>query len=195
MAAQEMPEKYRLLITLAVILLINGGIWGYFYTLNKQYKALDKNRASLNKQVDKLEARAAQKKDKKLKLEKLRNKNKRQLKKIPDSVRPDKFMMELLELAAKFKVSVPSGVLRPILNKATGIPGLGPSFKKDTYVTNYRADFKSFCGFANHLEEHHRWFVGLEKVTITAASNGMTRTGTQHNIKFDVVTYRYTAKR
>lgn len=190
MAATEMSEKVRLIITISVVLLANAGSWGIVYKLHKDFKKLEAERIKLQEQVEQLKAEAEKKGDKQIELETLKRENERQLKKLPDEQDTERFYQELVELAVKSDVKI-EGSLRPSLGLPCNIPGLGPNFKKDMYIARYSASFQGFCQFANQLEEFHKWFIGLENVNIRAKANGIAVTGDKHSISFNVVTYRY----
>ena len=190
MATQEMSERTKLIITIVVVLLINGGAWGYVYTLNKEHNRLLKHQLMLTTQVETLEAEAAQRRGKELELKKIESKNVRQLKKLPGIMDPEQFMEDLSALAVKTGVRI-DGVLRPELGLPTGVLGLGPEFQKDKYHARYKASFNGICEFMNFLEEYHQWFVGLENFSLKASANGLGVTGAIHSVNFTVTTYRY----
>ena len=188
--AAEMSEKVRLIITVAVVSLANAGIWGFVYKLHQDFKKKEAERMKLQTTVEQLKAEAETKGDKQIELETLRRENERQLKKLPDEKDVERFIQELANIAGKSDVKI-DGVVRPKKGAPPEIPGLGANFKKDIYIARYQASFRGFCEFANYLEEFHKWFVGLENVTIQAKAGGLAITGAKHNMSFNVVTYRY----
>ena len=196
MAATEWSERTRLLITIAVVAVVNLAVWGYAFTVRGQWQAKEKTLSVLIAEVKKLQEVAKSKegleKDKKA----LEAENLARRSQLPDESKVLRFMILLSEFQKNYNLIDRSGA-NPRYGVAVDVAGLTnpQNFSRDIWPVRCQGDFKGLCEFLNKLEEHHEErFVTIENLVITAPNSGMVVTGSKHDISMDLITYRYAAK-
>ncbi len=190
MAAAEMPERSKLIITIAISVVLNLVFWGVVYKLNNDYKALDKNLKKVKEEAAKFRERASQRAAVDNTLKKLKTENELREKKLPELRDQDKIITDLAEMEQKFHVVNKS--VNPEYNKAPDLPGVNPqSFTRDIWRLKYECDFAGLSQILNYFEEHYPRFINMSNLSVIAKDGGMNITGAMHNVSLDVETYRY----
>lgn len=188
--AAEMGERTKLFITIGVGIVVNLGVWGFFYKLNGDLTELNKRLDKLKAENAALKLEADRRPEVEAKIKEYADKNKDLLAQLPlESKRAD-FLQRVSDLANA------QGLDNPTTNmsfaKPTEVQGLsGDEYKKDIFDYSYQANFNGFWHFLNVLEENWDRFVSIEDFDVKAKDNGMNLTGAKHDIHFKINTYYY----
>jgi Tfp pilus assembly protein PilO len=188
-----MGEKTKLLITIGVGVVVNLGVWGFFYKLNNDLTELNKKLEKLRADNTNLQKEANRLKEVEDKIKEYQDKNKDLLSQLPLDSKRTEFLQKVSELATAQQLENPS--YTPSFNKPTEVQGLGDEYKKDIFDYTYTANFNGFWGFLNALEENWDRFISIEDFDVRAKDNGMNLTGAKHDIRFKINTYYYIPKK
>jgi Tfp pilus assembly protein PilO len=192
MAAMEWSERTRLLITIAVAVAVNAGVWGFTYKARGEYLVLCKKKRVLDEELVGMRREKARRDELESELARLKRDYQKREARLPENPIRSELDREISEMAQQLKMGEKSR--RSEVDKITDIPGLGAQFRKDVSHTQWEADFGALGQFINRLEEHFKYIIAVENLSIMAKEAGMNVTGAKHDVSFDVISYRYIGK-
>jgi|GEM_PF-2126669 len=194
MAANEMSEKTRMIITIAVVVVVNAGLGYLLYTRRAEFQRLEAAHKVLLKKRDELKVFVAQKEEKTAELKRLTETNEKQLKQLPSNE-------EIADLVTQIaKIAKDSGVDQKNFGYVPGSVISGPGgvqVARATWKSKWEGGFMGWCQLMNHMEENlnnFSRFVSFENLSIRPRNSGvvlMDSKDARHDITVDVVTYRY----
>jgi len=192
MASADWSERTKLLVTVAVALAANLGVWGFAYKVHGDWKIEEKKLQNVRKAANDLAAQNAKKPEFEAELTAKKREFETKEKKLPNDHHRDDFMEKLAEYAQQTNMDnlLPDP---PQYSLPVTVPGIEnpQNFTRDLWKLRSSGDFKSICIFLNTLEEKHKHFLNIENVQINTANSGMNFTGKKHDISFAIETYRY----
>jgi hypothetical protein len=189
----EMGEKTKLLVTIGVGVVINLGVWGFFYKLNNDLAELNKRLEKLRADNAKLQKEADRLPDVEAKIKEYNEKNKDLLAQMPLESKRAEFLQRVSDLATAQGLENPT--LGTAFNRPSEVQGLGDECKRDSFDYTYSAGFNGFWKFLNTLEENWDRFVSIEDFDVRAKDGGMNLTGAKHEIRFKINTYYFVPKK
>jgi Tfp pilus assembly protein PilO len=190
MAASEMPERTRMIITVVIVLAVNLILGCLLYYARGEFKKLETQHIAKMKEKAALDAFLKQQADKEKELADLTERYRIQESKLPEQE------MEPELLAEIDKVAIRNGCKQLTVTKVSGAAagrgGLGTeSYTRSTWKTKWEANFEGWATLMNEMEEDFPRFVSFESLTIQPKNNGVVLPKTPHEISVDVVTYQY----
>lgn len=190
MAAGEWSEKVRMIVTVAVVVVVNAACWGYVYMVGRDLDALTKKLEGVRKEVDAKKAEASQLKDLEKQKRDLHTENERRMKMLSNAKEDEEFHTKLVALQTKYSMAM-VGSISP-RESEVDVPGVPrQNFRRTVWRMNYNAPFWGLIQMLNKLEEHEDRFYVIENLSVTAKGAGMSITGVRHSCNFDISTYRY----
>lgn len=186
MAANEWPEKTRMMVTVGIGVAANIALATMFYFAYSDWKEKDKQLqakrvtiAGLKKIVDE-----KPKKDAALKALQVDFETKKE--KLPDAAAIERLLDDVAPIAQH------NGCVRKSFRP--GAPEAGGSSQnlaKTAFSTHWQADYFGMAKMINEIEERFPRFVGFENLRITPPNTGVVATGATHEIDVDIITYMY----
>jgi hypothetical protein len=190
MAAAEWSERTRLLVTVGVVVLINGAAWGFTYKARQDCETMRVKKEKLQADVKALDAEEVKAKTLEGDLYKLKNKNAKLEARLPNKPKRDELSGKISELTQRYKFTEKG--IRYEYDKKAEVAG---SFLCDTTRTQYEADFNSLLLFMNYFEEHYDYFIALDDLSIMARDSGMGVTDrAKHDVTLTIISYNYITK-
>ena len=192
--AAELTEKTKLLITIGVGIVVNLGVWGFYYKLTTDLEVLNKTLAGIKSENAKLKVEADRLPGLITEIAKYNDMNKERLAELPTESKRADFRQKVSDLANLYHLELiaDSGSF----NKPTDVQGLsGDEYKRDSFEYSYSADFNGTWNFLNMLEEKWDRFISIEDFDVKARDSGMNLTGAKHDIHFKINTYYYTPRK
>jgi Tfp pilus assembly protein PilO len=185
MAANDWSERTRMIVTIAVIVVVNVGLGAGLYSLRNQWLKLDAEHKKLLAEKQKLDDFVKQGPDRDRELTQYTERFDKQAKLLPESSEVATLMSDLA------KIGDSTGCKN--LNMAGGAAsGAGSNnYAREVWKSRWDGDFMSWCKLMNEIEERFPRFVAFEGLQINPANSGMVLTGAVHQITVDIVTYRY----
>lgn len=190
MAAGEWSEKVRMIVTIAVVVVVNAACWGYVYMVGRDLDVLAKKLDGIRKEVETKKAEANQLKDLEKQKRDLHTENERRMKMLSSAKEDEEFRTKLVQLEAKYSMAL-QGSISP-KDSEVDVPGVPrQNFRRTVWRLNYNTPFWGLIQMLNKLEEHEDRFYVIENLSVTAKGAGMSITGVRHSCNFDISTYRY----
>lgn len=190
MAAGEWPEKVRMIITIAAVVVVNAACWGYVYMVGRDLDKLTKDLDKVKKEVEAKKVEAAQLKDLEKEKRDLITENERRMKMLSNAKEDEEFRTKLVQLEAKFSMAL-QGSISP-RESEVDVPGVPrQNFRRTVWRLNYNTPFWGLIQMLNKLEENEDRLYVIENLSVTAKGAGMSLTGVRHACNFDISTYRY----
>jgi len=188
MAAPEWSERTRMIVTAAIVVVINGGLGGWLYMIHSDYQKYEATHKTKQKRVNELKAVVAEKPEKELQLKTLKGDYAKLESKLPEEQQIGQLIDEMSTIATKTNCQRKSATLMQDIDQATVA---GATYSRSVWKTRWEADFFGWCKLMNEMEERFQRFVTFENFSLQPKANGMVPTGSKHEINVDVVTYRY----
>jgi len=176
MAANEMSERTRTIITVVVAVVINLGLGGLLYYAYGQYKDLEKKHAAKMVEKKKLQEYVAQEQT-------------RMESKLPEQEQVATLIDDISKVAAKAECKLQSSTYVPSLGGGGGLSA--NNYNRSTWKTKWEASFKGWATLMNEMEEFFPRFVSFENLTISPKNSGVVLPNSMHEINVDIVTYQY----
>jgi len=190
MAASEMSERTRTIITVVVAVVVNLGLGGLLYYQYGQYKVLEKKHAAKEEEKKTLKLFVAQEQKRQDDLKNLQDRFRVQESKLPEQEQVSTLIDDISKVAAKTECKLLNSTYVPSLGAGAG--GLGASnYSRSTWKTKWEASFKGWASLMNEMEEFFPRFVSFENLTITPKNQGIVLPNAMHEINVDIVTYQY----
>lgn len=190
MAANEMSERTRTIITVVVAVVINLGLGGVLYYAYGQYKDLEKKHAAKLAEKKKLQEFVAQEQPRLDELKLLQDRFRVQESKLPEQEQVATLIDDISKVAAKAECKLQSSTYVPSLGGGSALGG-GNNYNRSTWKTKWEASFKGWATLMNEMEEFFPRFVSFENLTISPKNQGVVLPNSQHEINVDIVTYQY----
>lgn len=192
MAASEMSERTRMIITVAIAVVVNLALGGFLYYAHGQYKELEKKHAAKVAEKKALQDFVAQEQQRQDDLKLLQERFRVQESKLPEQEQVASLIDDIGKVAAKAECKLVSSTYVPPIGGA-GPGGLlgGSNYSRSTWKTKWEANFRSWATLMNEMEEFFPRFVSFENLTISPKNQGVVLPGTQHEVNVDIVTYQY----
>jgi len=187
MAANEWPEKTRMIVTISIGLALNIGLGVVFYYAYSEYKEKDKILTAKKAEIAKLNAIIDQKQAKDATLKQLQTDFETKKEKLPDAAAMERLIDDFAAIADTDHCANKSW--RPTVSNDAG--SAGQNLLKRTIQTRWEADFWGWAKMLNEIEERFPRFIGFENMTLTPKNSGMEATGASHDIGADIITYQY----
>ena len=190
MAAQEWNERTKLLVTIAIVVVINLGLFYYFYTIYQEYQVKVAEHKKNNAIILDLKSKTDDLDIKKASLAQLIKDCEKKMKKLPEEQEVPKLIDDLSKIASKNECTnknITFGTDTGAQQAGLG----GGSYARDVWHSTWDASFMNWCKLTNEMEENFERFVGFENLNISVKNSGMIPTGTRHAISVDLVIYRY----
>lgn len=190
MAASEMPERTRMIITVVVVLAVNLILGGVLYYARGEFKKLEATHVQKVKEKAELDRYLAQQADKEKLLAELTERFRIQESKLPEQELEPELLAEI------DKVAIRNGCKQLTVTKVGGAAAQrselgGESYTRSTWKTKWEANFEGWATLMNEMEEDFPRFVSFENLTIQPKNSGVVLPKTPHEISVDVVTYQY----
>jgi Tfp pilus assembly protein PilO len=186
MAANDWSERTRMIVTAAVVLVVNVGLGAGLYYIYGEWQKLDIKHKQKLAEKKTLDDFVKQGDGKRLELKQLQDRFKVQESKLPDSDQVANLNVEIAAIAQAAKTKNSS-----FQYKGVGGGDAGAQYVRETWGTRWEGDFMGFCKLMNDIEERFPRFIAFENLSITPKNSGVVTTGTSHDIAVDLVTYRY----
>lgn len=193
MAANEMSEKTRMIVTIAVAVVVNVGLGVVLYKARAEYQRLDASHKVLVKRRDELKVYVAQKEEKQVELKRLTETNEKQLKQLPSQEDIADLVTQIAKIAKDSGVDQKNFAYSPGAVSTSG----GVQIARDTWRSRWEGGFMGWCKLMNHMEENldnFSRFTSFENLSIRPKNSGMVIMDTKdarHDVTVDIVTYRY----
>lgn len=189
MAANEMSERTRTIITVVVAVVINLGLGGLLYYAYGQYKDLEKKHAAKMVEKKKLQEYVAQEQTRMDELKLLQDRFRVQESKLPEQEQVATLIDDISKVAAKAECKLQSSTYVPSLGGGGGLSA--NNYNRSTWKTKWEASFKGWATLMNEMEEFFPRFVSFENLTISPKNSGVVLPNSLHEINVDIVTYQY----
>lgn len=189
MAANEMSERTRTIITAVIAVVINLGLGGLLYYQYGQYKVLEKKHQTKVEEKNKLKEYVAQESKRQEELKTLQDRFKIQESKLPEQEQVSTLIDDMGKVAAKTESKLLNSTYVPSLGGGGGMAG--NNYSRSTWKTKWEASFKGWASLMNEMEEFFPRFVSFENLTITPKNQGVVLPNSMHEITVDIVTYQY----
>jgi len=187
MAANDLTERQKMLLTLAVGIVLNAGLGIWLYSVLSTYNAKEKSYAELQKTRDKLKQDVESEPRLASELERKKKELNEKQRKLPNANDVAALSVDMSTLAQEAGVTYRGGTFVKDISQG-GAPGA--SYERNVCNSKWSADLYSWCKFINKMEEDFKRFISFENLTIKPKSDsGLT--GVQHEISVDIVAYKY----
>jgi len=186
MAANDWSERTRMIVTAAVVVVVNVALAGGFYYVYGVWQDKDKIHKQKVAEKQGLEKFVREGEGKPLELKQLTERFKQQESKLPDTDQIATLNTDITKIAQLSNTRNLNFV-----NKGTGGGEVGSSYTRETWSTKWEGDFMGWCKVMNDIEEQFPRFIAFENLSIVPKNSGVVTTGTAHDITVDLVTYRY----
>lgn len=190
MAANEMSERTRTIITVVVVVFVNLVLAGALYHYRGQYKQLEATHLTKVKEKKALDDYLAQQGPKEKELAELTERFRIQESKLPEQEQETELLAEMQRVAIRNDCKQMNVTKVP--STMSGSTGIGAvSYTRSTWKTKWEASFQGWATLMNEMEEHFPRFVSFENLSIQPKNSGVVLPKTPHEITVDVVTYQY----
>ncbi|HYG74081.1 MAG TPA: type 4a pilus biogenesis protein PilO [Planctomycetota bacterium] len=187
MAANDWSERTRMIVTIAVVLVVNAALGGGFYYIHGEWQKLEKEHKALLGEKKQLEEFVKQGDTKTLELKQLTERFKEQERQLPEQDEVAQLSLDVQKVSNDSKCALKSFI-------ASGTSGGGDfsaSYTRQVWRTKFEGDFMGWCKLMNKLEEEFPRFLAFEGLSIMPKNSGVVLSGSQHEINVDLVTYKY----
>ena len=186
MAANEWPEKTRMMVTIGIGVAANIALATLFYFAYTDWKEKDTTLQKRRAEIATLKAVVDEKPKKDAALKTLQVDFETKKEKLPDAAAIERLLDDVAPIAQH------NGCIRKSFHP--GVPEAGGSSQnlaKTAFGTHWQADFFGWMKMINEIEERFPRFVGFENLRMTPPNNGVVATGAIHEVDVDIITYMY----
>jgi Tfp pilus assembly protein PilO len=185
MAANEWPEKTRMIVTIVIGVVVNIGLGALLYTEYSEWKQKDQVLTAKKKEIEGLRKIVDRKPTLDEELKKTSTDFESKKGKLPDAAEFEALLDNFAPIAEH------NNCKRKTFRKGTTDSTPGNNLMKSVLNTTWDADFFGWCKMVNEIEERFPRFIAFENLRITPKNSGMVATGSIHDISVDIVTYQY----
>jgi len=190
MAAADWSERTRMLITAAVLVVVNVAVFFFLYRARTELDTINVAVGKQQTELDRLSEQEKSLKDLVAKFERKKEDHKEHLARLPEHPNREQFSFDLTQLESTLKLEHADVSHNNVIDQAVDVAGCQDRVLKDVYTCRMEADFRSLgLLFWQLLEGQTSRIMAVENFSLSARDGGMALTGAKHAVAFSLATY------